>query len=579
VGGQAWTVDDMSSYSSAATYKKKAGQLKIIEDGKTCIWTESGAEQPTVTFSVGNINRMQATPPTSSSFLLKVICTVPDNADPVSYQFSFASRENLDDTKTNLQNMIKKVQNGGSDENGKAKNDSAATANGKEAAETKGSGEAFVDLDAKKLLQSHELQQKLLKENKELMRTFQEAVMQGNLPATDFWSTRIHMLRAAAFSSAQKRGAYNVLSTIRPTTGSDNQINVSLTREKIHDIFEQYPIVRQAYNENVPKLSESEFWSRFLTSRLFRKLRGSKVTGNDPVDGILDKYLAVYENSSNKRKVPDDESSVFVPQYLDIEGNEENDPQKLGNQPDITMQPGKTGPDSISLIRSMNSLSKRMLHGSESADTTTSNHEYEELEKELKFRDLDDEQEMAPKIDLQLKDKASLGLVEANGNNADEKINKEQLPQLINTMKNSLNGTFSLSEEISGNYNYDDIKAADKQVSDTIRLRSMEAQSTLSADEKWGGDTKLLDQIQMCHATSIEFLRHFWIHFLSGDPSQATAISKLVTALKKSIERIDAVSALGSDDEAQAKIKRSFDPLLKSINVALQKYDEALQAQ
>lgn len=567
----------MSSYSSAATYKKKAGQLKIIEDGKTCIWIESGAEKPTVTFSVGNINRMQATPPTSSSFLLKVICTVPDNADPISYQFSFASRENLDATKTNLQNMIKKVQNGGNDENGKAKTGSATT-NEKETAEIKGPREAFVDLDAKKLLQSHELQQKLLKENKELMRTFQEAVMQGNLPATDFWSTRIHLLRAAAFSSAQKRGAYNVLSTIRPTTGSDNQINVSLTREKIHDIFEQYPIVRQAYNENVPKLSESEFWSRFLTSRLFRKLRGSKITGNDPVDGILDKYLVVYENSSNKRKVPDDESSVFVPQYLDIEGNEENDSQRLGNQPDITMQPGKTGPDSISLIRSMNSLSKRMLHGSEPADTSTSNHEYEELEKELKFKDLDDEQEMAPKIDLQLKDKASLGLVETNGSSADQRINKEQLPQLINTMKNSLNGTFSLSEEISGNYNYDDIKAADKQVSETIRLRSMECQSTLSADEKWGGDARLLDQIQMCHATSIEFLRHFWIRFLSGDPSQAGAISKLVTALKKSMERIDAVSASSADEETQAKVKRSFDPLLKSINVALQKYDEALQS-
>lgn len=147
-------MDDMSSYSSAATYKKKAGQLKIIEDGKTCIWTESGAERPTVSFSVGHINRMQATPPTSSSFLLKVICTIPDNADPVSYQFSFASRENLDETKTALQNMIKKVQNGGNDDSGKAKDNSETATNGKEAVDPKGSKEAFVDLDPKKLLQS-----------------------------------------------------------------------------------------------------------------------------------------------------------------------------------------------------------------------------------------------------------------------------------------------------------------------------------------------------------------------------------------------------------------------------------------
>lgn len=590
----------MSGYSVTATYKKKAGKLQIIDNDKTCIWTESSAEQPTITFSVATINKMQASAATSSDVKLKVILSnEADSSQSTSYVFSFAARDNLDETKTILQNLVKKVASGGkTDEvsspapNGSNNNINSSQQPTPAPAETK---EGFADLDSRTLLQDHELQQRLLKENKELMRTFQEAVMQGNLPASDFWSTRVHLLRAYAFSAAQKRGAYNVLSTIKPTTGSDNQVNVSLTREKIHDIFEQYPIVRQAYNENVPKLSESEFWSRFLTSRLFRKLRGTKITGNDPIDGLFDKYLAVYENST-KRKERDEEdgemdinNNVSIPQYLDIEGNEENDSQRLGNRPDITMQPGKGGMDSVSLIRSMNSLSKQMLNAREpveKAEATTptggennSSPNYDELDNELKLTDLDDSRNMAPTIDLKLKQMNNLGIQETddmtNGNA--EVNNREKYPELITNMKNSLDGTFNLSD-VSGEYNTEDIQSAERQICDTINLRSREANSTLTSDEKWDGDSKLLDQMQMSHATSMEFLRHFWIHFLSGDPAQAGAISKLVAALKKSIERIDAVAAMGTDDESKAKIKRAFDPLLKSINLALQRYDEALQS-
>ena len=78
---------------------------------------------------------------------------------------------------------------------------------------------------------------------------------------------------------------------------------MTLSADRIRDIFEQHPLIKRAYDENVPKvtylvticgwqqLSEDEFWARFFMSRLKKKLSGERITDRDPVDDIMDKYL------------------------------------------------------------------------------------------------------------------------------------------------------------------------------------------------------------------------------------------------------------------------------------------------
>lgn len=142
-----------------------------------------------------------------------------------------------------------------------------------------------------------ELQQSLLKSDPALSNTFTEAVLSGAVTAQQFWSTRTHLLRGHAMERRQVRGPYNVLAAIKSTT-VDNVSRMSLSREQIHDIFAQHPLVKTVYDENVPRVSEDQFWSRFFLSRLFKKLKGERIIPTDPTDNIFDRYLNYEEEGA-----------------------------------------------------------------------------------------------------------------------------------------------------------------------------------------------------------------------------------------------------------------------------------------
>jgi len=95
---------------------------------------------------------------------------------------------------------------------------------------------------------------------------------------------------------------------------------LSLSTEQIDDIFAQHPLVKKEHDENVPRVSKNEFWSRFFLSRLFKKLKGEKLLPNDPTDNIFDRYLLrdEEENSRKRRKID------HVSLTIDLAGNEQN---------------------------------------------------------------------------------------------------------------------------------------------------------------------------------------------------------------------------------------------------------------
>lgn len=161
------------------------------------------------------------------------------------------------------------------------------------------------DLSKARLEADLTLQEALLKSNSDLQRTFHETVIKGAgaIKPSQFWSTRIHLLRAFAIERRQKRGPYNVLATIKPKT-VDNVIKLNLSREQIAEIFAQHPLVRRVYDENVPKISEDGFWKKFFQSRLCKKLRGERIMPSDPWDEVLDKYLDQDDDGTSTPLLP-----------------------------------------------------------------------------------------------------------------------------------------------------------------------------------------------------------------------------------------------------------------------------------
>ncbi|KAH3661801.1 hypothetical protein OGAPHI_005979 [Ogataea philodendri] len=619
----------MSPITGSAIYKKKAGMITVYEEESPprILWKciDAGVAPP-VEIMLDSVVTLQASRKESPKMLLVIgIGKSPDNKTDVT--FAFNSRVTMDNVKTVLQQTI-----------ARRKSAAAADASLAASANSDGSGasgtsspapmdthtEEFLSgmLDENNLLKNLTLQQKLLRDNPTLMKTFAEAVIKSGLSPEEFWSTRVHLLRSYAIQTNQKRGPYNVLSTIKPVASSENQVNVSVTREKIHEIFQQYPIVRKAYDDNVPKMSEGEFWSRFFSSKLFRKLRGEKVNLYDRGDITLDKYLFYdpdydgeeedadidklleekkEEDGLRKRRNSEQltsakkkvklftEQGKEVPKFIDIRANEEDDSGKLGNGPDITMKENQND-ELVSVMRSMNRLSRRMMQNIK--DNTNTEQEFEQ---ELDLKDL----ENANTVEYNQLEYTQRSNLSSNILPADllEKFNSQSplnptpaiYDEYIKKLKSELNEVDLTTVYVD---NKKPLLDTYKEVLNVIKKNAKSQAWTLNLEatvEKQDVDVDLprdkLESLRLTHSTSVEFLRHFWLHYNSiGTSSPSTnpnfraellQLKKLYTSITKCLERVQAnVSQM---DEADSKLgKLLMEPLIKSLTSALQSYEAAI---
>ena len=214
-----------------------------------------------------------------------------------------------------------------------------------------------------------ELQQSLLRTDPALARRFLEALNERpqsvsvSKMARQFWAARSHLLRAYAFERDQKRANYNVLSEVKPRN-VEGAVRLNITPEQVEDIFRQHPVVRQAYNETVPEKFKDNmsFWSRFFISRLFKKLKGERITDADDKDPVLDRYLGDAVEGQMGRQALDQQQpldDVHVPHFIDLEGNEQNHSQRKGNLPDMTMRPNVS--EKVPILRVLNSMSEKIM--------------------------------------------------------------------------------------------------------------------------------------------------------------------------------------------------------------------------
>lgn len=417
-----------------------------------------------------------------------------------------------------------------------------------------------------------ELQQSLLKADPTLQKMFMESLhtkpeaISSAQFMRQFWSARIPLLRAHAIERAQTRGSYNVLSTLKPRV-EDNVTKMNISKEQIQLIFNQHPLVKRVYDENVPKMSEQQFWSRFFQSRLFKKLRGERATEGDATDSVLDKYLREEEYNSAAS------STHAIPRFLDMEGNEQNNSQKRGNRPDADMRPGAI--DKIPIIRTLNGLSEKLVANVAPADSLASDPVGmdEETYNELQLRDLRGDEEQN-RVILNIRDQSRFFTEAKEDGNGDVEIYSRQNPaELLHTLQTNLNQTFHehgagaklgpLVEPDEGDSSDDEqdrsqlvgskinLNQATTQVLDAIRQRRTQTESS-SSSETCGLPSALFDQLTLTHATTTEFLHQFWQAFLSGSPERAGEIASLVESLDRALDRIRAIA---DDAEADRKVE------------------------
>ena len=652
----------MAPLRGSAAYKKKDGTLAISKDGQSISWTPVAPprSEPALKVPISTITSeyrlprhsgwrieltwaidIQQTPAINPKVMLKIFAQAPGTSTSETHTFTYtsptAARAEADTIKDALSKTIQLIKSGG------VGGSSAAMAIASAVSSTPRTG---ADSNAwyadDKLKKDVDLQQTLLRSNPSLSKTFMEALRTkpesiSSIQFTaQFWSTRVHLLRAHAIEKAQTRGAYNVLSSIKPMT-VDNATKLSISKEQIQLIFNQHSLVKRVYDENVPKLSEEAFWSRFFLSRLFKKLKGERITEADPTDNVLDKYLQYDEDAERAKQL----MAAHVPHIIDVEGNEQNHSQRKGNQPDLTMRPSSY--DRVPIIRTLNSLSEKILSqvAPNDIDPSLPIGVDEETFNELALRDLQGDA-AENRVILNIKDQSRFfNSDKESGVSADaQRYAKNDPAHVLRSIQSSLAGVSSntnLETAIGVNDNSDsddddESKAKEDHVGSKASLSGATAQmlsaiaqqraqnedlsasssgfSTVQSSSTSGLSTDIFDRLSLTHATTTEFLQHFWSAFLSGDPSRADEIRNQCESLNRAMDRIKAV-ATAAETERQNEIdklkkqvqdlfdrtgkKRRMDyestpggakavnqllaPTVKAIEVATKEYKKALAEQ
>jgi transcription initiation factor TFIIH subunit 1 len=502
--------------------------------------------------------------------MLKIFEKSPDAAEAFTHLFHFNSptspREEANAIKDVLTNLISAA---------KATDASVPRANGASpavaiaSAARSGNGTNRWYDDAQ-LKTDIELQQSLMKKDPTLHRTYMESrrtkpdTISDSQFNSQFWSTRTNSLRAHAVETHQKRGSYNVLSAVKPRQ-VDGELKMNISAEQVQLIFSQHPLVKRVYDENVPKLNEMEFWSRFFLSRLFKKLKGGRITEADTTDPTFDRYLDASNDEGLARRLLD----AHIPHIIDLEGNEENQGgARSGNRKDFTMRPGSMA--KVPIVRTLNSLSEKIMAHVAPSDVDPANPigMDEETFNSLALRDLQGDAE-ENRIILNIKEQTQFFSNEKSEMSAEAALYAKQVPSELllelesefdpTIMGTNAAGGFDLCSAIgvledSDSEEEDEEKPvhvgnkasrldAQKHILEGVAVRRTEIDGSSSQNALGGLSQRLFDRLTLTNATTTEFLHHFWMVFLSGDADRAGELAKMVETLERAMDRINSVAA------------------------------------
>ncbi|KAH6877329.1 hypothetical protein B0T10DRAFT_192187 [Thelonectria olida] len=565
-------------------FKKKDGILTLTDDYQHVTWTPNSGGPPTVSLTVSNITNLQQTPETAAKVMLKIFEKPSEAAEPVTYLFHFHTAEAKAEAKAVKDLLSRLLTESRSGDAGVPK-PSAPAADGSSTPNANGgSGSASASMafasavnqnpsslrwfDDSQLKNDIELQQSLMRKDTSLHQTFVEAMqtkpdsISGAAFNSQFWSTRTNLLRAHAIEINQKKGAYNVLSTVKPRT-VDGELKLNISVEQVQMIFAQHPLVKRIYNENVPKLSEAQFWSRFFLSKLSKKLRGERVNENDARDVLFDKY----DPSENTEVIQSKIMAQQVPHIIDIEANEENQGGfKSGNAKDVEMRPRANFP----IVKTLNSLSEKIMANVAPSDVYTEDAggAYDAYT-QLALRDLKGDAK-EHRIMLNVKEQNTFFSKRDSAPSKNALTFAKQNPTEVlfdiqgdlETLETDTAGGIDLRAGIGIDSDSEDdkpvpkrphvgsraaLRAADGDVMKGVRQQRAQKFGLDSDDKKpMGLSTDLTDKCKLTHATTVEFLHQFWNAFVSGDPDRAAELGYLAESLKRSADRIAAVG-----DEAE----------------------------
>ncbi|KAG1832517.1 hypothetical protein EV424DRAFT_1369109 [Suillus variegatus] len=424
------------------------------------------------------------------------------------------------------------------------------------------------------------LRKKVLLSNPELLVLHKELVMSGQITESEFWDGREHLLLAEAAAEGQKRGRPGQLVDPRPQTVEGGEVKIVITPQLVHDIFDEFPVVAKAYNDNVPnKLSEAEFWKRYFQSKLFNAHRASirssatqHVVKDDP---IFDKYLEKDDDELEPRRARNEVSDLYINIGATLEDHVET-----GNEKDVTMQAGRQR-GALPLIRKFNEHSERLLNSAlgevppaKRRRIDSGNDEDDDAYAQITLNDLRDSEAMSG-ITLQMQDRERYFEGQL-ARSASEQAGSEvvDVRAAFTELKHGFRGWETRFSQLR----------IDKRAGDAA-LDSMTQNVSARLDirtRKTDFPPTLFRQLTTCQTAANEFLRQFWTSLYppptttssGATPSQSVAkAAKMAGYLSKTREKVEALVRAGQLEGVEPeRVEVAMKPLLDAVDHALAFY-------
>ncbi|CAE6415184.1 unnamed protein product [Rhizoctonia solani] len=536
-----------------ASFQKKPGYLVLTQ--RSLSWTEDKQKEPRLNLPNTSLQKMFFSKPGSASTSMKVV----DGPDPKSnaYTFVFTSSKAVAEGN-NFKEMITNIltQN-------IAQQQAQAAREQATAADTQAAAPVTITPRADRPLSVNDLRKSVLLKRLDLAALHRELVITGNLTEAEFWAGREHLLSAEESIERQRKGRPTQMLELRGAgTNEKGDIKITITPERAQQIFIEYPVVKRAYDENVPDpLSPVEFWTRYLSSKLFDRNQASSRSAaaqhSIKDDPIFDKYLQKEDDGDEPLHQRPPASSLLI----DLSATSE-DHGETGNSKDFTMKAGGLR-STLPLIRKFNEHSTNVLDaGLQPSKRQRTDHTDELYYSQLEMEDLRGPMRDAG-IELGLQGNSRIH----DSGNADNGAAHRQQSEPVDTR--ALAGTLrtwhnQLSKFAPGKKPVEDaFTSLSQNVTERINVKSRK--DNLPED--------LLQAMAGLQTATSEFLRQFWSALYEEKEPGSGRLDKMASYLLSTHRKIAPMMTAAQNQGHDPQIVRdAFMPTLDAVNKALAIY-------
>ncbi|KAI9499574.1 hypothetical protein BDB00DRAFT_794531 [Zychaea mexicana] len=582
-----WEPNEQLLLRAPTRYKKNEGTLFVTP--RRVAWQQQGTPQLNPSLLYSDMGTLSQTPDTSPKVLLKISVTAPK---PKDYTFHFISPKALTEreaVKSQVAELLSRVR--GSSRGSTpaltpmtaataSPTPTPATATGSPAAATASSsavgspaptpaGSAAATPGSPHSWRQEEFNARkhLLSSSRELHTLHMELVVHDrSVNEEEFWASpyvkriRQKLNKESVSKEGRQKGKSSKMVELMPGQQEGSDVKYTLTSQIIHNIFTEFPSVKRAYDTNVPdKVTEQQFWKRFLASEFFHRSRTGARSQMAPYDDIFDRCLQ--EEDEENSKAPQISRIDQIKRAIDLTATEE-DHIDSGNAPDFTMKPGGSA-QVLPLIRRFNRHAMRVLETSPSSkkrDIKASDND--DIEREIIITDLQDENP-PEKIVLDIEDSRRY-FESQSGKRQDISISEEDAKHLLDDFKEDFQGwqpdlNKSVMEPRAANNAY-------STLTEYIKRKVQHDRKISASDAKL--PPMIQQKVQSYHSATNEILRHFWSSF---EPYRADKNIRMAESLKKQKEKLKEVLTTVNRYEGDVeRCRKMLQPVIDAVDKALE---------